>query len=143
MKTIKTTTTINNTNTIYLQKAIRKALNLDNGDKVSLEVVDGALVIKPCLDVADWAVNYLFLHDLRNPTSYKIGRDRLAGITTVILPDGNVGVAQCSPNDAFDDVVGEAIALARALGEDRGNPRRSLRIRKKGEEILPFFFRKK
>ena len=40
----------------------------------------------------------------------------MTGITTVILPDGGVGVAQCSPNDKFDNNVGEAIALARALG---------------------------
>lgn len=118
MKTIKTTTTITNAGTIYLRNSILKALKLKRYDKVSLEVIDDALVIRPCFDITDWAVNYLFVHDLRNPTSYKIGRDRSVGITTVILPDGNIGVAQCSPNDAFDDVIGEAIALARALGED-------------------------
>lgn len=121
MKTIKTTSIIVN-NTVYLRDAIRKAFNFKNGDKLSLEVVDDALVIKPYFDITDWAVNYLFVHDLKNPTSYKIGRDRLTGITTVILPDGNIGVAQCGPNDAFDDVVGEAIALARALGEDNKIP---------------------
>ena len=114
MKTIKTTTTINSAGAIYLRNTIRKAL--------SLEVVDGALIIKPYFDIKDWANGYLLLHDLNVPASYKIGRDRLAGITTVILPNGNIGVAQCSPNDAFDDVVGEAIALARALGEDNEIP---------------------
>ena len=123
MKTIKTTATITNAGTIYLRNSILKALNLKRYDKVSLEVVDDALIIKPCFDITDWAVNYLFLHDLRNPTSYKIGRDQLAGITTVILPDGEIGVAQCSPNDTFNDEVGEAIALARALGADDEIPK--------------------
>lgn len=122
MKTIKTTTTINSAGAIYLRNTVRKALNLDNGDRLSLEVVDGALIIKPYFDIKDWANGYLLLHGLNVPASYKIGRDRLAGITTVILPNGNIGVAQCSPNDAFDDVVGEAIALARALGEDNKIP---------------------
>lgn len=118
MKTIKTSTTINNAGGIYLQSSIRRALKLENGDKVSLEVIDGMLTIKPYFDISDWANGYLLLHDLNGPISYKIGRDRMVGITTVILPDGEIGVAQCSPNDAFDDVVGEAIALVRALGED-------------------------
>lgn len=115
---MKTTTTISNTSTIYLRQAIRKALNVENGDKVSLEVIDGALIIKPYFDITEWANCYLLLHDLTDPMSYKIGRDQLAGITTVILPDGEIGVAQCSPNDTFDDDVGEAIALARALGKE-------------------------
>ena len=122
MKTIKTTTTINSAGAIYLRNTIRKALNLDNGDRLSLEVVDGALIIKPYFDIEDWANGYLTLYDSEFSMSYKVGRDRLMGITTVILPDGNVGVAQCSPNDAFDDVVGEAIALARALGADSEIP---------------------
>lgn len=115
---MKITTTISNTSTIYLQHAIRKALNVENGDKVSLEVIDGALIIKPCFDIIDWANGYLLFHDLIAPVSYKIGRDELVGITTVILPDGGIGVAQCSPNDTFNNEVGEAIALARALGEE-------------------------
>ena len=122
MKTIKTTTTINSAGAIYLRNTIRKALNLDSGDRLSLEVVDGALIIKPYFDIEEWANGYLLLNDLFAPVSYKVGQDRLAGITTVILPDGNIGVAQCSPNDAFDDVVGEAIALARALGKDNEIP---------------------
>lgn len=122
MKTIKTTTTINSAGAIYLRNTIRKALNLDNGDRLSLKVVDGALIIKPYFNIEDWANEYLLLHNLNAPVSYKIGRDRLTGITTVILPNGNIGVAQRSPNDAFDDVVGEAIALARALGEDNEIP---------------------
>lgn len=122
MKNIKTTTIINRADAIYLQNSILKALNLKKGNRVSLEVINGALIIKPYFDIADWANRYLLLHDLNAPISYKIGRDRLAGITTVILPDGKTGVAQCSPNDAFDDVVGEAIALARALGEDNEIP---------------------
>lgn len=122
MKTIKTTTTINSAGAIYLRNTIRKALNLDNGDRLSLKVVDGALIIKPYFNIEDWANGYLLLHNLNAPVSYKIGRDRLTGITTVILPNGNIGVAQRSPNDAFDDVVGEAIALARALGEDNEIP---------------------
>lgn len=122
MKIIKTTTTINSAGAIYLRNTIRKALNLDNGDRLSLKVVDGALIIKPYFNIEDWANGYLLLYNLNAPVSYKIGRDRLTGITTVILPNGNIGVAQCSPNDAFDDVVGEAIALARALGEDNEIP---------------------
>lgn len=55
--------------------------------------------------------------------SYKVGRDQLAGITTVILSDGKIGVAQCSPNDDFNNEVGEAVALARALGEEHKIPR--------------------
>ena len=46
MKNIKTTTTINSAGAIYLRNNIRKALDLNSGDKVSLEVVDGALIIK-------------------------------------------------------------------------------------------------
>lgn len=122
MKTIKTTTTINSAGAIYLRNTIRKALNLDSGDRLSLKVVDGALIIKPYFNIEDWANGYLLLHNLNAPVSYKIGRDRLTGITTVILPNGNIGVAQRGPNDAFDDVVGEAIALARALGEDNEIP---------------------
>lgn len=116
MKNIKTTTTINSAGAIYLRNNIRKALDLDSGDKVSLEVVDGALIIKPYFDITDWAITYLALYESEFSMSYKVGRDRLAGITTVILPDGEIGVAQCSPNDKFDNNVGEAIALARALG---------------------------
>lgn len=114
MKNIKITITINSA--IYLRNTIRKALDLNNGDKLSLEVVDGALIIKPYFDITDWANNYLALYESEFSMSYKVGRDRTAGITTVILPDGEVGVAQCSPNDKFNDNVGEAIALARALG---------------------------
>lgn len=116
MKTIKTTTTINRAGAIYLRNNIRKALNLNSGDKLNLEVVDGALIIKPYLDITDWAITYLALYYAEFSMSYKVGRDRTTGITTVILSDGKVGVAQCSPNDKFDDNVGEAIALARALG---------------------------
>lgn len=116
MKNIKTTTTINSAGAIYLRNNIRKALDLDSGDKVSLEVVDGALIIKPHFDITDWAITYLALYDSEFSMPYKVGRDRLAGITTVILPDGEIGVAQCSTNDKFDNNIGEAIALARALG---------------------------
>ena len=116
MKNIKTTTTINSAGAIYLRNSIRKALDLNSGDKVSLEVVDGALIIKPYLDITDWAITYLALYESEFAMPYKTGRDRMTGITTVILPDGGVGVAQCSPNDKFDNNVGEAIALARALG---------------------------
>ena len=116
MKNIKTITTINSAGAIYLRNNIRKALDLDSGDKLSLEVVDGALIIKPFFDIVEWAITYLALYEAELSTPYKIGRDRTAGITTVILPDGGVGVAQCSPNDKFNDNVGEAIALARALG---------------------------
>lgn len=118
MKTIKTTTTINRAGAIYLRNNIRKALNLNSGDKLSLEVIDGALIIKPYLDITDWAITYLALYYAEFSMPYKVGRDRTTGITTVILSDGRVGVAQCSPNDKFDDNIGEAIALARALGED-------------------------
>ena len=127
MKNIKTTTTINNAGAIYLWNTIRKALDLDSGDKVSLEVVDGALIIKPYSDITDWAITYLALYESEFSMSYKVGRDRLAGITTVILPDGEVGVAQCSPNDKFDNNVGEAIALARALGADDEIPKEIFR----------------
>lgn len=142
MKTIKTTATITNAGTIYLRNSILKALNLKRYDKVSLEVVDDALIIKPYFDIEEWANGYLLLNDLFAPVSYKVGRDRLAGITTVILPNGNIGVAQCSPNDAFDDVVGEAIALARALGKDNEIPEEVL-DKKKGRRNSPFSFRKK
>ena len=123
MKNIKTITTINSAGAIYLRNTIRKALDLDSGDKLSLEVVDGAIIIKPYFDIVDWAITYLALYESEFSISYKVGRDRTAGITTVILPDGEVGVAQCSPNDKFNDNVGEAIALARALGEDDKIPK--------------------
>ena len=123
MKTIKTTTTINSAGAIYLRNTIRKALDLDSGDRLSLEVVDGALIIKPYVDIVDWAITYLALYEPEFSMPYKVGRDRLAGITTVILPEGEIGVAQCSPNDKFNDNVGEAIALARALGEDDKIPK--------------------
>ena len=116
MKNIKTTTTINSAGAIYLRNNIRKALDLNSGDKVSLEVVDGALIIKPYFNIVDWAITYLDLYESEFAMPYKTGRDRMTGITTVILPDGGVGVAQCSPNDKFDNNVGEAIALARAWG---------------------------
>ena len=116
MKNIKTTITINGAGGAYLRNLIRKVFDLDSGDKLSLEVVDGAIIIKPYFDIVDWAITYLALYEAELSPPYKIGRDRTAGITTVILPDGEVGVAQCSPNDKFNDNVGEAIALARALG---------------------------
>ena len=89
-------------------------MNLDNGDRLSLEVVDGALIIKPYFNIIDWANEYLRLHNSLCPVSYKKGLDIGVGITTVILSDGRVGVAQCGPSDEFNDKVGEAIALARA-----------------------------
>ena len=116
MKNIKTTITINGAGGAYLRNLIRKVFDLDSGDKLSLEVVDGALIIKPFFDIIDWAITYLALYEPEFSRPYKVGLDRRAGITTVILPDGEVGVAQCSPNDKFNDNVGEAIALARALG---------------------------
>lgn len=116
MKNIKTTITINGAGGAYLRNLIRKAFDLDSGDKLSLEVVDGAIIIKPYFDITDWAITYLALYDSEFSMPYKVGRDRTTGITTVILPEGEVGVAQCSPNDKFNDNVGEAIALARALG---------------------------
>lgn len=127
MKTIKTTTTINSAGAIYLRNTIRKALNLDSGDRLSLEVVDGALIIKPYFDVVDWAITYLALYYAEFSMPYKVGRDRMTGITTVILSDGRVGVAQCSPNDKFNDNVGEAIALIRALGADSEIPKEVFR----------------
>ena len=114
MKTIKDTVTISKDSTIYIPPVIRGALNLKRNDKISLEVVEGAIIIKPCFDIVDWADHYLHTHNMR--AFCKVGRDRVTGITTVILPGGEVGVAQCSPNDKFNDNVGEAIALARALG---------------------------
>ena len=123
MKNIKTTTTINSAGAIYLRNTIRKALNLDSGDRLSLEVVDGALIIKPYFDIVDWAITYLSLYYAEFSMSYKVGRDRSTGITTVILSDGRIGVAQCSPNDKFNDNVGEAIALIRALGADDEIPK--------------------
>ena len=116
MKNIKTTITINGAGGAYLRNLIRKVFDLDSGDKLSLEVVDGALIIKPFFDIVEWAITYLALYEPEFSMPYKVGRDRTAGITTVILPEGEVGVAQCSPNDKFNDNVGEAIALARALG---------------------------
>ena len=116
MKNIKTTITINGAGGAYLRNLIRKVFDLDSGDKLSLEVVDGAIIIKPYFDIVDWAITYLALYESEFSMPYKVGRDRTAGITTVILSDGEVGVAQCSPNDKFNDNVGEAIALARALG---------------------------
>ena len=116
MKNIKTTITINGAGGSYLRNLIRKTFDLDSGDKLSLEVVDGAIIIKPYFDIVDWAITYLALYESEFSMPYKIGRDRMTGITTVILPDGEVGVAQCSPNDKFNGNVGEAIALARALG---------------------------
>ena len=116
MKNIKTTITINGAGGAYLRNLIRKVFDLDSGDKLSLEVVDGAIIIKPYFNITDWAITYLALYESEFSMPYKIGRDRTAGITTVILPNGEVGVSQCSPNDKFNDNVGEAIALARALG---------------------------
>ena len=114
MKTIKDTVTISKDSTIYIPPVIRGALNLKRNDKISLKVVEGAIIIKPYFDIVDWADHYLHTHNMR--AFCKVGRDRVTGITTVILPGGEVGVAQCSPNDKFNDNVGEAIALARALG---------------------------
>ena len=127
MKTIKTITTINSAGAIYLRNNIRKALDLDSGDRLSLEVVDGALIIKPFIDITDWAITYLARYESEFSMPYKTGRDRMTGITTVILLDGEIGVAQCSPNDKFNDNVGEAIALARGLGEDDKIPKEIFR----------------
>ena len=116
MKNIKTTITIDAADGAYLRNLICRVFDLDSGDKLSLEVVNGAIIIKPYFDIVDWAITYLALYESEFSMPYKVGRDRTAGITTVILPDGEVGVAQCGPNDKFNDNVGEAIALARALG---------------------------
>ena len=142
MKNIKTITTINSAGAIYLRNNIRKALDLDSGDKVSLEVVDGALIIKPFFDIVEWAITYLALYEPEFSMPYKVGRDRTAGITTVILPEGEVGVAQCSPNDKFNDNVGEAIALARALGAYDEIPK-EIFGEEKGRRNSPFLFWKK
>lgn len=125
MKTIKSTVTISKDSTIYIPPVIRGALNLKRNDKISLEVVDGAIIIKPYFDIVAWADHYLYAHNFKS--FYKVGRDRVTGITTVILPDGNIGVAQCSPNDKFNGNVGEAIALARALGADDEIPKEVFR----------------
>ena len=125
MKTIKNTVTISKDSTIYIPPVIRGALNLKRNDKISLEVVDGAIIIKPYFDIVAWADQYLYAHNFKS--FYKVGRDRMTGITTVILSDGRVGVAQCSPNDKFNDNVGEAIALARALGADDEIPKEVFR----------------
>lgn len=125
MKTIKYTVTISKDSTIYIPPVIRGALNLKRNDKISLEVVDGAIIIKPYFDIVAWADHYLYAHNFKS--SCKVGRDRVTGITTVILPDGKIGVAQCSPNDTFNDEVGEAIALARALEEDDKIPKEIFR----------------
>lgn len=121
MKTIKSTITIGKDSTIYIPPVIRGALNLKRNDKISLEVVEGAIIIKPYFDIVAWADRYLYAHNFKSFCN--VGRDRVTGITTVILPDGKIGVAQCSPNDTFNDEVGEAIALARALEEDDKIPR--------------------
>lgn len=121
MKTIKSTVTISKDSTIYIPPVIRGALNLKRNDKISLEVVDGAIIIKPYFDIVAWAEQYLYAHSFKS--FYKVGRDRVTGITTVILVNGRVGVAQCSPNDKFNGNVGEAIALARALGADDEIPK--------------------
>ena len=63
MKTIKSTTTISNNSTIYIQPAIFRSLNLKRNDKISLEVVDGALIIKPYFDIVNWAITYLALYE--------------------------------------------------------------------------------
>lgn len=125
MKTIKSTVTISKDSTIYIPPVIRGALNLKRNDKISLEVVDGAIIIKPYFDIVAWADHYLYAHNFKS--FYKVGRDRSTGITTVILPGGNIGVAQCSPNDKFNGNVGEAIALARALGADDEIPKEVFR----------------
>lgn len=125
MKTIKSTVTISKDSTIYIPPVIRGALNLKRNDKISLEVVDGAIVIKPYFDIVAWADHYLYAHNFKS--FYKVGRDRVTGITTVILPNGNIGVAQCSPNDKFNDNVGEAIALARSLGANDEIPKEIFR----------------
>ena len=51
MKTIKSTVTISKDSTIYIPPVIRGALNLKRNDKISLEVVDGAIIIKPYFDI--------------------------------------------------------------------------------------------
>ena len=53
MKTIKDTVTISKDSTIYIPPVIRGALNLKRNDKISLEVVEGAIIIKPCFDIID------------------------------------------------------------------------------------------
>lgn len=125
MKTIKSTVTISKDSTIYIPPVIRGALNLKRNDKISLEVVDGAIIIKPYFDIVTWADQYLYAHSFKS--FYKVGQDRVTGITTVILVNGRVGVAQCSPNDKFNGNVGEAIALARALGADSEIPKEVFR----------------
>lgn len=127
MKTIKSIVTISKDSTIYIPLVIRGALNLKRNDKISLEVVDGAIIIKPHFDIVNWAITYLVLYYAELSMPYKVGRDRMAGITTVILSDGRVGIAQCSPNDKFNDNVGEAIALIRALGADSEIPKEVFR----------------
>lgn len=47
MKTIKRTVIIGKDSTIYIPIAIHKALNIKRYDKISLEVVEGAIIVKP------------------------------------------------------------------------------------------------
>lgn len=84
-------------------------------------------IIRPYFDIVEWANDYLALYESEFSMPYKTGQDRTTDITTVILSDGEIGVAQCSPNDTFNDEVGEAIALARALGADDEIPKEIFR----------------
>lgn len=121
MKKTNMTATIlsSGANAIFLNSKVRSKLGFKIGSTVKLEILDGKLVVSSIFDPHKWAVNFLegFVNS-NGHKDYKVGRDMGSGITTVILPDGNVGVAECSPNDSWDGSVGEAIALARAMGRD-------------------------
>ena len=128
MKKTNMTATILSSGAIYLNSKIRSELGFKIGSTVKLEIKDGKLVVFPDFDPHKWAVE--FIENFSNSSDYrdyKVGRDMGSGITTVLLPDGSygqyVGVAECSQDDAWDGWVGEAIALARALGKDHLIPR--------------------
>ena len=119
MKKTNMTATILSSGAIYLNSKIRSELGFKVGSTVKLEIKDGKLVVSSSFDPHEWAVNFLKgFTNSNGHKKYKVGRDNGSGVTTVILPEGYIGVAECSPNDPWDGYVGEAIALARALGKN-------------------------
>lgn len=101
-------------NDLRLNSEVRDLLKLPMGGKVNVELVNNSVVISPYFDPEEWATQYLAVYALYyHWMTYRNEKD---GITAVRLSKFKTGVSFCGPNDTYNSKIGEAIALARAIG---------------------------
>lgn len=111
-------------NDLRLSSEVRDLLKLPMGGKVNVELVNNSVVVSPYFDPEEWATQYLAVYGLYY--QWMTYRNEKDGITVVRLSKFKTGVAFCSPNDTYNSKIGEAIALARALGSSHEIPNQIL-----------------